>query len=152
LLVTFPDRVPSSTPEDFERRLFGTNTYSLHDYYGEVSSGQFTVAAGPSGIGGWYRAPHAHDYYGEDEPGTNHDRMERVAELVFEAVAQAEASGFDFAAYDNDGDCQVDAVVVVYQGSFNAPNTIWPHYAEIPSYRTHVRCGTGYLTLGPYTI
>jgi immune inhibitor A len=152
LLVSFADRVPSSAPQDFEQRLFGTNTHSLRDYYSEVSSDQFTVASGPSGIGGWYQAPRAHDYYGEDVPGTNHDNMQRVAELVTEAVAQAEANGFDFAPYDNDGDCQVDTVVVVYQGSVNEPNTIWSHFSTIPSYRTQTRCGTGYLTVGSYTI
>jgi immune inhibitor A len=152
LLVGFPDRVSTTTPQEFEQRLFGTGTHSLRDYYAEVSYNQFIIASGPSGIGGWYQATRGHDYYGEDAPGTNHDRPERVAQLVTEAVAQAEASGFDFSAYDNDGDCVVDSVVVVYQGSVDAPNTIWPSFATIPSYRTQTPCGTGYLRIGPYTI
>ena len=76
ILVNFKDRTPTYNKTDFETLLFGTDTYSMQDFYQEASYGQFTVTAGPSGVGGWYQAASGHDYYGTNchESLTAHPR------------------------------------------------------------------------------
>ena len=62
-------------------------------FYTENSYGQFTVAAGPSGIGGWYTASDTHDHYGTNGAGFD----DFPAELVIEAqvVVASEGIGVD---------------------------------------------------------
>lgn len=113
ILVNFSDTTTSHTPSEFNNLLFGNATWSMRDYYTEVSYGAFTVSAGPGGVAGWFQAPKGHDYYGDDE-GSTKDYW--VADLVYEAVQAADQAGFDFAPYDLNGDCFVDSVNIVHQG------------------------------------
>ncbi len=128
ILVNFADTSTTYGPSDFDSLLFGTGDWSMKDYYEEVSYGAFSVSAGPSGVAGWYTASKNHDYY-----GTNNDegRDEWPGDLAYEAVSAADAAGFDFAPYDNDGDCYVDVVNIVHQGrgaeSGGSTTDIWSH-------------------------
>lgn len=127
ILVNFSDRTTTNTPAEFQSLLFGTGTYSLKDYYEEVSSGSFTLSPGPAGIIGWVQASNTHDYYGTNVSGDD----QWPGDLVYEAVVAADAT-VDFAPYDGDGDCYVDAVAIVHQGTgedqSGAPSTdIWSH-------------------------
>jgi len=129
ILINFNNTTTTYTSSDFNNLLFGTGNYSMKDYYSEVSYGKFTVSAGPGGVIEWYTAARDHDYYGENDtqgldmfPGT----------LVREAVIVADNNGFNFAPYDNDGDCYVDMVMIVHQGSgeesvSGLPADIWSH-------------------------
>ncbi len=106
ILINFSNTSTSYTPANFNSLLFGIGSKSMKDYYEEVSYGAFSVSAGPSGVAGWYTAAQNHNYYGQNDaigqdkwPGT----------LVREAVAAADPA-FDFAPYDQDGDCYVDVV------------------------------------------
>ncbi|MDI6800681.1 MAG: M6 family metalloprotease domain-containing protein [Thermodesulfovibrionales bacterium] len=51
--------------------------------------------------------------------------------MVYEAVEAADSAGFNFALYDQDGDCYVDAVVIIHQGTgeeaSGTPTDIWSH-------------------------
>jgi M6 family metalloprotease-like protein len=133
LLINFNDTSTSYTAPSFETLLFGTGNGSMKDYYGEVSYGAFSVSSGPSGIAGWFTASGTHNYYGQNIEG--YDAY--PATLVIEAVTQADAGGFDFAPYDQDGDCYVDVVNIVHQGSgeeAGGPSTdIWSHSWDLNS-------------------
>ncbi len=128
ILVNFADTSTTYGANDFLALLFGTGDWSMKDYYEEVSYGAFSVSAGPSGVAGWYTASKNHDYY-----GTNNDegRDEWPGDLAYEAVSAADAAGFDFTPYDNDGDCYVDVVNIVHQGrgaeSGGTSTDIWSH-------------------------
>ncbi len=128
ILVNFADRSTTYTPANFASLLFGTGTWSMKDYYEEVSYGQFSVSAGPSGVAGWYTAANGHDYYGAND--ASGDDM-WPGDLVYEAAVAADGAGFNFAPYDQDGDCYVDALVVVHQGTGEEASAqatdIWSH-------------------------
>ena len=129
ILINFSDTTTTFTAEDFNTLLFGTDNYSMKDYYEEVSYGAFSISAGPSGTVGWYQASHTHDYYGANVSSDGDDAW--PGDLVYEAVAAADAAGFNFAAYDQDNDCYVDVVAIVHQGSGEEASgratDIWSH-------------------------
>lgn len=132
LLVNFNDRSTTYNAANFEDLLFSVNDprRSMNDYYREVSYGTFTVSSGPSGIGGWYTAANGHSYYGKNVGPAREDQW--PGDLVWEAASAADAAGFNFDAYDQDGDCGVDNLVVIHQGGgeefVGAPSTnIWSH-------------------------
>lgn len=128
ILVNFNNTSISYTSTDFNILLFGTGNYSMKDYYQEVSYGVFSVSAGPGGIAGWHAVSNTHDYYGQNDTYGN-DMW--PGDVVYEAVAAADAAGFNFTPYDQDGDCYVDVVNLVHQGSgeeAGGPSTdIWSH-------------------------
>ena len=119
-----------------------------------MSYGAFSVAPGSAGVTGWYTAAGTHDYYGDND-AYGYDR--HPAELVIETVAAADAA-IDFSEYDSDGDCYVDAVVIIHQGSGEEAggpaDDIWSHQWDLASaalfgdgtgvYTTndHDECGT----------
>jgi len=164
ILINFKDTTTTYTAANFNNLLFGTGVKSMKDYYEEISYGVFSVSAGPGGVAGWYKASKNHDYYGANDawgndmwPGT----------LVREAVAAADAS-FNFAPYDLDGDCYVDVVDLVHQGSgeeAGGPSTdIWSHswdlnsanyygYSDGGEYTTNDPCSAGgFVKINSYVI
>jgi immune inhibitor A len=145
LMVNFSDTTPTYDHADFQNLLFGTGTGSMKDYYEEVSYGAFSVAPGSAGVTGWYTASGTHAYYGEND-ADGYDK--HPGELVRETVAAADAT-VDFSEYDSDGDCYVDAVVIVHQGSGEEAggpaNDIWSHQWDLAS---AAYFGDG---AGPYT-
>ncbi|HIC37965.1 MAG TPA: M6 family metalloprotease domain-containing protein, partial [Candidatus Marinimicrobia bacterium] len=75
---------------------------------------------------GVFTAPHNHDYYGSD--GSNYGT--RVRQLVRAMVDSAEAAGFDWSQFDNDGDGDVDGVTLVHSGAGAEQgdgSNIWSH-------------------------
>lgn len=137
ILINFPDRSAAYSPFDFYTLLFNSS-HSMANLYREMSRGKFTVSPGPDGIVGWYTAAHPHDYYGADlgsngsaakTDGSSSDA--HPGELVAEAVDAADAAGFDFAPYDQNGDGAVDTVEVIHEGTDQAESgistDIWSH-------------------------
>jgi immune inhibitor A len=142
LLINFNDTTPTNTTAEFESLLFETNPSiatgpgSMNDYYQEVSYGVFNVSSGPSGVSGWHTAAKGHDYYGQNFFGL--EMILFPAELVKEAVLAADAAGFDFSQYDNDGDGKVDVVMIVHQGTgeestVGTASDIWSHRWSLSS-------------------
>ena len=136
LLVNFSNTTATQTPAGFNTLLFGSGTYSMADYYKEVSYNQYTVDAGTSGIGGWYTASNLHDYYGTDVGSAGNDAW--PGDLVYEAVVAANTAGYNFAPYDQDGDCYVDNIMIVHQGGGQefggaATTNIWSHSWDLSS-------------------
>ncbi len=131
LMVNFTDTAPTFDSTDFSGVLFGSGTNSMKDYYEEVSYGDFSVSAGTAGVTGWYTASKNHDYYGENDVD-GYDK--HPAELVYETVAAADAA-IDFSEYDTDGNCYVDAVVIIHQGSgeeaYGLNADIWSHQWDL---------------------
>jgi M6 family metalloprotease-like protein len=147
LLINFSDRTTTFGPDDFNTLLYGTDSYSMLNYYKEVSRGQLTVSPGPEGIKGWYRASMRHDAY-TSLPGN----------LVHEAVRAADNAGVNFQPYDKDGDCRVDTVSIIHQGTAGQtsgdPTDIWSHswtlteakangWGQFPAYVTRTPCPAG---------
>jgi immune inhibitor A len=133
MMVNFSDTSTTYDPADFQSVLFGTGTNSMKDYYEEVSYGVFSVSPGSAGVKGWYTAAKTHAYYGDNNV-SGYDK--HPAELVIETVTAADAT-VDFSQYDSDGDCYVDAVVIIHQGSgeeASGPATdIWSHQWDLAS-------------------
>ena len=146
-LINFSNTTTAYTPSAFDTLLFGNGNNSMKDYYAEVSYGAFTVSAGPGGVAGWYTAVNTHNYYGQNDASGN-DRW--PGDLVYEAVAAADTAGFDFAPYDQDGDCYVDIVNIIHQGTgeeAGGPATdIWSHRWSLTG-----ASNWGYSHFGAYT-
>ena len=130
-LINFSNTTTTYTTAQFDTLLFGTGNFSMKDYYSEVSYGAFTVSAGPGGVVGWYTAANTHDYYGANVTRSEGEDAD-PATLVYEAAVAANAAGFNFAPYDQDGDCYVDNLMVVHQGGGEefggaSATNIWSH-------------------------
>ncbi|MBN1356290.1 M6 family metalloprotease domain-containing protein [bacterium] len=112
---------------EWSAQLFTVGTYptgSMRDYYREVSYGNFDID-GPTL--GWMTADYDYDHY----VGGNFGFDGGAAELAREAVEKAEATyNPNWAEFDNDGDGNVDGVVIIHQGPGGEngnPDTIWSH-------------------------
>lgn len=167
ILINFNNTATTYTAQSFNTLLFGTGNYSMKDYYQEVSYGAFSVSPGPDGVVGWYTASNTHDYYGRDYGGIS-GSDDWPGDLVYEAVAAADAAGFNFAPYDEDGDCYVDVVMIVHQGTGQEASgistDIWSHrwslagayywgYSHYGIYTTDDPCPKGgYIKVNDYTI
>ncbi len=132
LLVDFTDNVAQTPAVYFDSMGFAADTFSLKNYYSEVSFGQIDIVTldYPS-ITGWQRAPETYEYYVDDNygwgnyPANSQGMVEDVCELVDPYV--------DFSQYDNDSDGYVDGVNVMFAGQFDGtPQTIWPHAWSLP--------------------
>lgn len=129
LLIDFPDANFTYTPEQIglvlNQRGYShpnfDNTGSFHDFYKEISHGQFLAK---SDVSNWVTSQNNHDYYGHN------NGYDRVRELIRNAVDEIEESGFDWSQYDNDGDGYVDALNIIHQGAGaeeGIETNIWSH-------------------------
>jgi len=113
ILVNFADTNFTHSPESFTTLLFGTSNNSMKDYYHEVSYNNLTVSPGSAGVIGPVTVSKSHNYYGQDLSGV---KDYWGADMVYEAVRAADAK-INFAEYDQNGDCIVDNVIIVHQGT-----------------------------------
>ncbi len=121
ILIKFPDQNNINTTTDFQDMLFtvgGISTGSVRDYYQEVSYGKMTI---DGIVNGWYTTNNPKSGYA----GT-------TAKCAYEAAQKADAAGFNWAPYDNDGDGYVDSLWVIHSGlgaeeSGDKNNDIWSH-------------------------
>ncbi|MFO1430342.1 MAG: M6 family metalloprotease domain-containing protein [Candidatus Competibacteraceae bacterium] len=146
ILANFSNTTTTYNTGNFNTLLFGTGNYSMKDFYQEVSYGAFSVSAGPNGIVGWYKASNTHDYYGQNVNGDD----AWPGDLVYEAVRAADTAGFNFASYDRDGDCYVDVVMIVHQGTGEEASgtgtDIWSHRWSLNYAKSWVRSHYGEYT------
>ena len=138
ILVNYSDTKPTYSPEDFNSLLFGNGNKSMADYYAQASYGKLKIQAGPAGVRGWYTI--------------NMTAAEAEADyrkMAFLAIQAADRAGVDFAAYDMDGDCDVDTINIIHQGSGGPA-----HAGNILGYGPYVtqsRCVKGgYVTAANY--
>ncbi len=142
LLVDFSDNVAQTPAVYFDSMGYAADTFSLADYYSEISFGQVDIVTvdWPSSTN-WQRAPETYAWYVDNNygwgtyPQNSQGLVEDVCELADPMV--------DFSEYDNDSDGYVDGVNVMYAGIFDGtPQTIWPHAWSLP--------GSGVLFDGVY--
>ncbi|MFO7534940.1 MAG: M6 family metalloprotease domain-containing protein [Kiritimatiellia bacterium] len=135
LLVEFAD-LPHTYSKKQVEALFTAPGYvadgaagSVNDYFREVSYGALDV---DSVVTEWIALDHGYAYYGKDMWGFDI----RPREMVEEALAKLEASGFDFSTVDGDRDGAVDCLTVIHAGggqeyAGNDPGYIWSHQWEL---------------------
>ena len=168
LLVNFSDTSWTHTKSEFTNLLFASNTYSMKDYFREVSYNKFDISPGSSGIVDWVTVSKTRRFYGADNSADPRDYDYWVADLVYEVVQEADLQ-VDFAQYDSDDDCIVDNVMIVHQGggqeSTAIGNDIWSHSWNLDAakyfgrlhypgtYITNDVCSAGgYVKVSNYTI
>jgi len=142
VLVQFADLAATHTKAEFEA-LFNTIGYnvdgaagSVKDYYRQVSYNQLTV---DSVVTDWITLDQGFAYYGTNDAAGNDLRPR---EMVAEALAKLEASGFNFSGLDQDNDGWVDGLTIIHAGggeefSGNNPNYIWSHQWALASTVTY---------------
>jgi M6 family metalloprotease-like protein len=145
MMINFNNTATTFDAADFENLLFGNGNNSMKDYYEEVSYGAFSITPGAAGVTGWYTATNTMAYYGQDDV---YGYDQHPGELVIEAVAAADGA-IDFSEYDTNGDCYVDAVVIIHQGpgeeAGGFSDTIWSHRWNLNS-AAYFGDGTGQYT------
>lgn len=132
LLVDFSDNPALTKGDYFDGMGFDPDTFSLANYYAEVSLGQIRIVTVnlPSEIG-WERLPETYAYYVGDNYGWG--SYPTNSQGMVEAACRIADPSVDFSDYDNDGDGYVDGVNVMFAGQFDGtPQTIWPHAWSLP--------------------
>lgn len=124
ILFAFNDRAFTHTKTDF-KHLFNQVNYSehnamgsVHDYYNDVSQGQFSLSVD---VVGPYRGIYDHDHYGDDSG---------YQDFAEEAVENA-SHDVDFSDYDNDNDGYIDGLHIIFAGHGEeagaGSDCIWSH-------------------------
>jgi len=129
LIIDFSDDVgtiPPATVNNFCNQVgynLNGNNGSVRDYFYDVSNGLLTYTNFVPAA--YYRALHPKTYY--NDPNVQYGQ--RARELIVEALNALENSGFDFSAYDADGNGVVDALNCFYAGYSNSAwaKGLWPH-------------------------
>jgi M6 family metalloprotease-like protein len=106
---------------------------SVKDYYREVSYGKLTV---DSIVTPWVRLPENEAYYGSGPLGDIYHKQ-----MVADAIAAADAAGFDFSQADSDGDGWVDGLTIIHSGhgeeiTGNPSSAIWSHQGAMSAVET----------------
>jgi len=142
VLVEFSDLAATRTKEEYEA-LFNTIGYnvdgaqgSVKDYYDEVSYNTLDVQ---SVVTDWVTLDRKYSFYGRNDVA-GYDIRPR--EMVEEALAKLDASGFDFSTLDADNDGWVDGLTIIHAGGAeeyagNDPDYIWSHYWQLGSTVTY---------------
>ncbi len=125
LLIEYPDLESTYSESEFDGLMNESNyngNGSFKDYYFQASDGDLSLNVD---VFGWYVSQEDYFYYGDD------NESDRARILVGEAVDAAEAAGVDFSIYDNDGDGEVDNLIIVHSGpgaeEGSRTEYIWSH-------------------------
>jgi immune inhibitor A len=130
LLVNFSDNPSSVNASFFDTLIFVNQQGCVRHYYKEVSYGALDiVTVNLPSTTGWHAAPQTYGYYVNHNyglgsyPHNSQKLVEDLVDLVDPVV--------DFSEYDNDGDGEVDALIVVHAGpaaEFTySRDDIWSH-------------------------
>ncbi|MFO7653283.1 MAG: M6 family metalloprotease domain-containing protein [Candidatus Krumholzibacteriia bacterium] len=170
LLGDFPDRSGTQQPLAFAATLFGPDDATFAAYFDRVSYGRLEVVGA---VRGWYRAARPATSYEGTSNGLDIFAACHAGDFVRETVALADAAGFEWGAFDNDGpdgvansgddDGYVDLVMVVHAGrggECGGNGYLWSHSYHLAgwgdgSYVTKVpRTGRPgeYLRVDDYTL
>ena len=131
ILIDFSDQNNQVAAIAFDTLIYVNTPGTVRNYYQEVSYGMLTITTVnlPSTLG-WTRAPDTLAYYAYGQYGLYGAYPHNAQKLVEDAVDAADLY-VNFAQYDNNGDGDVDGLIVVHAGvgaefSGNA-NDIWSH-------------------------
>lgn len=151
VLVEFPDRKIEATRQRFEELFFSEGTLatgSVRDYYREVTNGLVDIQGE---VVGPYELPETLDTYAGG--GSGMQKQLPNARTMARHAAEAADRDVDFGPFDNDGNGQVDAFVVVHAGPDGAETAkgtdIWSHkwLLEPDEYVADATNIYGYLTI-----
>jgi len=122
LLIAFNDYAPTHSREYIESKLFGNGTdgypyESLRNYYRRSSYDKLEIQGN---VLGWYTTFYPRSAVPETMQG-------REA-LIKEALDYYNAQGHDFTQYDNDGDGEIDYLMVIWTGPHGDWATFWWAY------------------------
>jgi M6 family metalloprotease-like protein len=121
VLMQFPDEAavyPSENMEDLMSAP-GYNQFgcagSFRDFYLQNSHGQLDLDIT---VLGWYTAAKPRVEYGKTtaQGSNNPNYNNNVQQLVMQTIDSAKAAGINFADYDNDGDGDMDGLVIFHSG------------------------------------
>jgi immune inhibitor A len=138
LLATFSDQPYQTNAVYWDSLIFGNQMGDMRNYYHEVSYNEFHVQPGsgqePSQIG-WVLMPHTYAYYVNGQYGFG--QYPRNAQGLVVDMIQAVDPYVDFSVYDNDGDSNVDGLMVVHTGPgaelTGSTDDIWSHAWGVPT-------------------
>ncbi|MDA3946803.1 MAG: M6 family metalloprotease domain-containing protein [Helicobacteraceae bacterium] len=138
ILLEFQDQSFVSLQSTWQQKLFGTNTGELNDYYQEISHGQFEFV--PVADAGNVTNGITTIHFNENHPDPDIDSYTFEAELhpfLKQAIEAVSAGGFDFNAYDFDGNNAItpDELIITFimageEDAYlgNTPkNGVWAH-------------------------
>lgn len=104
---------------------------SFRDYYLENSYGELDIETDvlkdEYGDYVWVKLPHDKAFYGANVNGNDKNPEQMVVDAVYEAMKY----GLDFSVYDNDGDGDVDNLMIIHSGygeeASGGDEAIWSH-------------------------
>ncbi|MEZ5339586.1 MAG: M6 family metalloprotease domain-containing protein [bacterium] len=143
ILIEFPDYPAYFDPQSIHDVCYsptpvpGYHLGSMRWFYDQASHGACTLDGDTFG---WYMAENPRTYY---HPNDNSGGGKRE-ELILEACDAADAAGYDFSQYDNDGDGVIDEFIVIWTGPHGDWATFWwGYHTGMGSNRTYdgVRLG-----------
>jgi len=123
LLIAFPDYPPSNTQDFIDSNLFGTGNparypyENLAAYYARSSYNQLAITGNTLG---WYTTAYPRSQVPETIIGREN--------LIKEALNHYNSLGHDFTQYDNDGDGDIDYLIVIWTGPDNGWANFWWGY------------------------
>lgn len=131
LLVDFSDHAASTPATYFDSMIFSTAGSTVHNYFSEVSYTQLDlITVNLPSANGWFRAPQTYAYYVNGQQGLGGTYNQSARGLVSTLVNLADPV-VDYSQYDNDGDGDLDVLLVVHSGTgaeYSASmNDIWSH-------------------------
>ena len=136
LLLDFSDNEHHVLATDFDSLMYGSYFGTVKHFYDHVSYGEFSVeTTNYPGTIGWLRMPQTYDYYVDEQQGYG-NYPANVQGMVVDAINAADEF-VDFNDYDNDGDGNVDGLMIVHAGRgaeyTGSQNMIWSHSWTIPT-------------------
>ncbi len=130
ILVEFSDQPGQVNSVFFDSLLFGSGGSTVKAYYEEISYGQLDLVTVnlPSTVG-WVEAPQTYSYYVNNQNGTG--TYPRNTQKLCEDLIDAVDAVIDFSNYDNDGDGNMDCLIIAHSGQgaeyTGSDNDIWSH-------------------------
>ena len=129
ICIDYPDLKATRSTDSFFNMFNGPSSKpTFKQYFQENSYGKLDMSVD---VVGWVRARRAFRTYG------NEGGFVASQDLVAEAIDGAEQRGVDFSKYDNDGDGNVDGVIIIHAGPGGEEGArneyIWSHRWAINS-------------------
>ncbi len=112
LLCDFSDNTHRYPQDKFSSLLFGRGTFSLSDYYLEVSYNNLKLEGE---VSPWIRMDKPYSHYTGDSFGVYRDFPNNSQGLIYDLIPRVDGD-INFREYDNDGDGYVDCIFVVHAG------------------------------------
>jgi immune inhibitor A len=132
LCVDFSDLAAVTTIPTINNRFFSKTQDSFLTYYKEVSYDKWI----PNGeVHGWYRAPHPHTYYinNDNGYGVYPNNARRLVEDTID-LALADPA-INWALFDSNGNGKIDNIIVIHSGAEAAwsgsTSLFWAHSSTI---------------------